>query len=137
MYAIRSYYDEVDKIETLYSRKCDTHFRNLAIIHCGLDAGLRSSDIIGLDLCDVDFQKNYIHIKGDNSKGYRERYIKLSQKLKGYLLQYKLVFRNPNQDPHAPRITSYNVCYTKLLREDLTEVNSYVYARYINFIIGC
>lgn len=84
---------EVDQIEALFSGKTERDYRNLAIIHCMLDAGMRSGEVVRLKDCDINFKNNYIYI--DCSKGYKSRYIKMSYRLKNYLMKYRTVFRYP------------------------------------------
>lgn len=94
------YQYEVDQIEALFSKKTERDYRNMAIIHCMLDAGMRSGEVVRLKDSDVNFKSNYIFI--DCSKGYKSRYVKMSYRLKNYLLKYKTVFRYPAAKADAP-----------------------------------
>ena len=46
----------------------------------------------------------------------RERFINLFVNMTNYMIKYPNIFRFMEQYYNSPRITSYNVCYTKLLR---------------------
>lgn len=92
--------DEVDEIVGLYNPKTETGARNLCILYLGLDAGLRSGEIVRLKDTDVNFNNNYIYIA--NSKGNKSRYVRLSRRLKMYLMRYKTVYRYPVDDNNAP-----------------------------------
>lgn len=93
------YEAEVERIESCFNMKTESGVRNMALIHVGLDAGLRSSEMINLRLKDVNFDSNYIFI--ENSKWARSRYIPLSFGLKKLLLIYRMSFRLGPSDPDA------------------------------------
>lgn len=86
------YQDEVDSIDSMFKNsKCETSLRNLCIIHLMCDGGLRSQEVIHLSVHHLDFNKKYIFI--EKSKGYRSRYVPMSNKLKGYLYKYFSLYR--------------------------------------------
>lgn len=85
------YQSEVDRIDACLKTKSETSYRNLAIVHLMLDAGLRSGEVVRLKLHDVNFDKNYIEIVG--SKGNRSRYVKMSYRLKNYMFRYYTIYR--------------------------------------------
>nr|WP_295683703.1 site-specific integrase [uncultured Lachnoclostridium sp.] len=93
------YQHEVDLIESIFKRKTENNIRNLCILHCGLDAGMRSSEVINLKLKDINWKTNYICIEA--GKGFKTRYIPLSLRLKDLLLKYKLTYRYQNNDPNS------------------------------------
>lgn len=78
--------DEVHIIDDCY--KIDTLFgsRNLGIIHCLLDEGMRSGEVQRLKISDVHFDENYIVIR--NSKGGKGRIIPMARIVKKYLKRY-------------------------------------------------
>ena len=56
--------------------------RNRALVELVYSAGLRSSEAVGLDLADVDFDREQLHVRG---KGGKERIVPLGEEA-GYLL---------------------------------------------------
>jgi len=56
--------------------------RNRALVELVYSAGLRSSEAVGLDLADVDFDREQLHVRG---KGGKERMVPLGEEA-GYLL---------------------------------------------------
>lgn len=94
------YQYEVEQMESMFAGKNERDYRNLAIIHCMLDAGMRSGEVVRLKECDINFKNNYIYI--DRSKGYKSRYVKMSYRLKSYLMKYLTVFRYPASSKEQP-----------------------------------
>lgn len=82
---------DVSIIDGLYNQKTETGLRNLCIVHLMLDAGLRRSEVINLQLSHVNFMQNYILII--DGKGSKDRIIPLSPRLKKMLYTYKEVYR--------------------------------------------
>ncbi len=78
--------DEVCIMDDCY--KVNTKFgcRNLAIIHCLLDEGMRSGEVQRLKISDVHFDSDYIVIR--NSKGGKGRVIPMARIVKKYLSRY-------------------------------------------------
>jgi integrase/recombinase XerC/integrase/recombinase XerD len=76
---------EVDEIDGLFNPKTESGIRNLCIVHLMLDAGLRSSEVVGLKKSGVDFESNFLTIKG---KGDKYRIVPLCPKLKKMLYRY-------------------------------------------------
>lgn len=85
------YQSEVDQLNARFKNRSETNYRNLCILHLMLDAGLRPEEVVKLKLKDVNFEKGYLSI--ENSKGYKSRYIRMSKRLKKYLLNYKTCYR--------------------------------------------
>ena len=56
--------------------------RNRALVELVYSAGLRSSEAVGLDLADVDFDREQLHVRG---KGGKERIVPLGEEA-GHLL---------------------------------------------------
>jgi len=56
--------------------------RNRALVELVYSAGLRSSEAVGLDLADLDFDREQLHVRG---KGGKERIVPLGEEA-GYLL---------------------------------------------------
>ena len=85
------YQNEVDQIDACWKTKSETSCRNIAMFHLMLDAGLRSGEVVRLRISDVNFDMNFLEIVG--SKGNRSRYVKMSFRLKNYLLRYYNFYR--------------------------------------------
>lgn len=88
---------EVDEIDGLFSMKTESGMRNLCIIHLMLDAGFRSSDVVNLRFSNINFDSNYLIVKG---KGDKFRSVILCPKLKRLLYHYLLRYRayDPQDD---------------------------------------
>lgn len=86
------YESEVKKIDSLYNQRCKTGLRSLCIVHLMLDAGFRSGEVVRLRIGDIMFDKNLLLIS--NSKGNKSRYVPMCPKLKKYLYNYLVLFRN-------------------------------------------
>jgi integrase/recombinase XerC len=59
--------------------------RNRALVELVYSAGLRSSEAVGLDLADVDFDQEQVHVKG---KGGKERVVPLGEEAAHWLSRY-------------------------------------------------
>jgi site-specific recombinase XerD len=59
--------------------------RNRALVELVYSAGLRSSEAVGLDLADVDFDREQLHIRG---KGGKERVVPLGEEAGHVLARY-------------------------------------------------
>jgi site-specific recombinase XerD len=59
--------------------------RNQALIELVYSAGLRSSEAVGLDLADVDFDREQLHVRG---KGGKERIVPLGEEAGHLLARY-------------------------------------------------
>jgi integrase/recombinase XerD len=66
--------------------------RNRALVELVYSAGLRSSEAVGLDLADVDFDREQLHVRG---KGGKERIVPLGEEA-GHLLARYLGEARPN-----------------------------------------
>lgn len=82
---VRTFFDEV------------TRYRDLAIVHLMLLCGLRTCEVMRLEMSDVSFRDRKLLIRG---KGGRERVIPLPQALEPALRQY-IAFERPNRSSHA------------------------------------
>lgn len=83
--------DEVAIIDACYNSKTMLGCRNLALIHCLLDMGMRSGEVQRLKLQDIHFDEKYIIIK--NSKGGKGRIVPLPRITHKYLSRYLDLFR--------------------------------------------
>lgn len=90
---------EVDEIDGLFSMKTESGTRNLCIVHLMLDAGFRSSDVVNLRYSNINFDSNYLTIKG---KGDKFRTVILCPKLKRMLYHYLLKYRSYDPQDDYP-----------------------------------
>lgn len=74
-------------------------FRNWALFECLYSVGARVSELVGLDLADVDFDGGLVRIRG---KGKKERVVPVGQKAREALHAYLAALRD--QFPHARSI---------------------------------
>ena len=59
--------------------------RNRALVELVYSAGLRSAEAVGLDLADVDFERETVHVRG---KGDKERIVPLGEEAAHWLARY-------------------------------------------------
>src|SRR5919198_403826 len=59
--------------------------RNRALVELVYSAGLRSAEAVGLDLADVDFEQELLHVRG---KGGKERAVPLGEEAAHWLARY-------------------------------------------------
>ena len=59
--------------------------RNRALVELVYSAGLRSAEAVGLDLADVDFEQEQLHVRG---KGGKERVVPLGEEAAHWLARY-------------------------------------------------
>ena len=90
---------EVDEIDGLFNSKTESGLRNLCIIHLMLDAGFRCSDVVNLRYSNINFDGNYMTIKG---KGDKFRSVLLCPKLKRMLFLYLVKFRGYDSHDDYP-----------------------------------
>ena len=60
--------------------------RNRALVELVYSAGLRSAEAVGLDLGDVDFEQELVHVR--NGKGGKDRVIPLGEEAAHWLVRY-------------------------------------------------
>jgi site-specific recombinase XerD len=68
--------DEVDALLAGLEREGPIGLRNRALVELVYSAGLRSAEAVGLDLQDVDFDQELVHVRG---KGGKERAVPLGE----------------------------------------------------------
>jgi site-specific recombinase XerD len=68
--------DEVDELLDGVDRDGPLGLRNRALVELVYSAGLRSAEAVGLDLQDVDFDQELLHVRG---KGGKERTVPLGE----------------------------------------------------------
>jgi integrase/recombinase XerD len=59
--------------------------RNRALVELVYSAGLRSAEAVSLDLADVDFEQEHVHVRG---KGGKERVVPLGEEAAWWLARY-------------------------------------------------
>jgi integrase/recombinase XerD len=60
--------------------------RNRALVELVYSAGLRSAEAVGLDLADVDFEQEHVHVR--NGKGGKERVVPLGEEAAHWVSRY-------------------------------------------------
>jgi site-specific recombinase XerD len=60
--------------------------RNRALLELVYSAGLRSSEAVGLDLGDVDFEQEHVHVR--NGKGAKDRVVPLGEEASLWVARY-------------------------------------------------
>jgi site-specific recombinase XerD len=68
--------EEVDAVLDQVTGPEPLHLRNRALLELVYSAGLRSQEAVGLDLGDVDFEQEAVHVRG---KGEKERVVPLGE----------------------------------------------------------
>ena len=74
--------------------------RDATILELLYASGLRVSELVGLNLADIDFQESYLRCRG---KGARERIVHLYPRAVNYLKRYVNTVRTPLLAGHAPQ----------------------------------
>ena len=119
MYAIRSYYEGEFRRVLSVIATMKHGSRNRAAVMLSFYAGLRVGEIAALTIGDVvDAQgqvKERILLRAATTKSGEARAVFVGSKLRLELESYLAGLGRPQRDGDR-RITSYNVCYTKLLR---------------------
>jgi site-specific recombinase XerD len=76
---------EVDGILELAQGHTELALRNRALLELLYSGGLRSAEAVGLDLADVDFEQEAIHVRG---KGGKERVVPLGEEAAHHVALY-------------------------------------------------
>ncbi len=76
---------EVDALLASLGGKGPLPLRNRALVELVYSAGLRSAEAVGLDLADVDFEQELVHVRG---KGGKERTVPLGEEAAYALARY-------------------------------------------------
>jgi integrase/recombinase XerD len=77
--------DEIDLILEGLEGDSPLALRNRALSELLYSAGLRSAEAVGLDLADVDFEREAVHVRG---KGGKERVVPLGEEAAHHLARY-------------------------------------------------
>jgi site-specific recombinase XerD len=76
---------EVDAIVDSVDGEGALGLRNRALVELVYSAGLRSAEAVGLDLADVDFEQELVHVRG---KGGKERVVPLGEEASHLVARY-------------------------------------------------
>jgi site-specific recombinase XerD len=76
---------EVEELLELVDGDSPLALRNRALLELLYSAGLRSAEAVGLDLADVDFEREALHVVG---KGLKERSVPLGEEAAHHLARY-------------------------------------------------
>ena len=63
-------------------------YRDIAILKLFLYSGLRESELVGLNINDLNFKDNSIYVRPEIAKGNKDRYLPLHQEAKNAILRY-------------------------------------------------
>ena len=77
---------EVEKILGSFDGDDALAIRNRALVELVYSAGLRSAEAVGLDLGDVDFEQELVHVR--EGKGAKDRVVPLGEEAAALLAQY-------------------------------------------------
>jgi site-specific recombinase XerD len=76
---------EIDALLELAEGASPLALRNRGLLELLYSGGLRSAEIVGLDLADVDFEREAVHVHG---KGGKERVVPLGEEAAHHLARY-------------------------------------------------
>jgi site-specific recombinase XerD len=76
---------EIDELLELVDGDSPLALRNRALLELLYSAGLRSAEAVALDLADVDFDREAVHVRG---KGGKERVVPLGEEAAAHLALY-------------------------------------------------
>ena len=76
---------ELEELLELATGDSPLALRNRALLELLYSAGLRSAEAVGLDLADVDFEREAVHVHG---KGGKERVVPLGEEAAHHLARY-------------------------------------------------
>ncbi|MDH4104325.1 MAG: tyrosine-type recombinase/integrase [Thermoleophilia bacterium] len=76
---------EIDELLELAEGDSALEVRNRALLELLYSCGLRSAEAVGLDLTDVDFERETVHVRG---KGGKERVVPLGEEAAHHVARY-------------------------------------------------
>jgi site-specific recombinase XerD len=77
--------EEVEELLRSFEGEGPLALRNRALLELVYSAGLRSAEAVGLDLADVDFERETVHVRG---KGGKERVVPLGEEAARWASRY-------------------------------------------------
>ena len=78
--------DAVDKELAALEGEGPLKLRNRALVELVYSAGLRSAEAVGLDLADVDFEQEFVHVR--HGKGGKDRVVPLGEEAAHWVARY-------------------------------------------------
>ncbi len=78
-------FEEVEELLAGLEREGPRGLRDRALVELVYSAGLRSAEAVGLDLADVDFEQEHVHVRG---KGGKERIVPLGEEAAYWAARY-------------------------------------------------
>jgi integrase/recombinase XerC len=88
--------EEIARIMATQDQSTILGSRNIAILSVFFDAGLRLSELVGLDTDDVHIEEQYVKVMG---KGAKERMVAFGNTTRNALLNYSIRFRGKPAHP--------------------------------------
>ena len=76
---------EIEALLELADGDSPLALRNRALLELLYSCGLRSAEVVGLDLADVDFERETVHVRG---KGRKERVVPLGEEAAHHVARY-------------------------------------------------
>ncbi len=89
--------EQIQRILGAINKRSSHGFRNYTMILLLLDSGIRLSELIGLQMDDIDFIQSFVLVKG---KGNKERVVPFGSQVRRTLRRYIMHFR---PEPDSPR----------------------------------
>jgi len=121
------YPEEMEELMNSIDRTTPLGERNYTIVETLYGTGLRASELVGLNISDLDFYEDFILVHG---KGSKDRYVPIHNRLKKVLQNYLLTTRDALKDEdekalflnhHGGRLTDRGLRY---IIQDLIEKSS-------------
>jgi site-specific recombinase XerD len=78
--------DEIDELVGTFDPSTPLGLRNRALVELVYSAGLRSAEAVGLDLGDVDFEQELVHVR--EGKGAKDRIVPLGEEAAHFVARY-------------------------------------------------
>lgn len=95
---------EVDAIDKCFNDKTFVGLRNKIIFHLMLDCGFRISDVLNLEIDNLDFDRNLIHVC--NGKGSKDRLLPFPSNLRLLIKKYLLLYKKYSFDCNNLLVTT-------------------------------
>ena len=93
--------EQIQKILNSIDKKSSHGFRNYTMILLLLDTGIRLSELIGLQMEDIDFLQSFILVKG---KGNKERVVPFGRQVRRTLRRYIMHSRPETDSPRTNEV---------------------------------
>jgi site-specific recombinase XerD len=93
--------EQIQKILGAIDKKSSRGFRNFTMILLLLDSGIRLSELIGLQMDNIDFLQSFILVNG---KGNKERVVPFGSQVRRTLRRYIMHFRPESDSPRTNEV---------------------------------